>query len=127
MSRQKRELLPYQKREKIAPGSSGRNGQFITVGLVVIFICLQVVITNLFSGNGSELRDLESKKLSLEKTNEQFRGELAALGSLTRIQSAAVNNLKMTTSTDRLDYLVPSQYSAASGKVPTPATIAVRQ
>lgn len=127
MNKIKREPTPYRKREETTSKFIGKSGGIITVVLVGVFICLQVIITNLFSENGSELRNLESRRLSLEKTNEQLRGELAALGSLNRIKLAAVNNLKMAPSTDRLDYLVVSQNNTAVGSQPLPATLAVRQ
>lgn len=127
MTRQKRESIPYRKKKRIGSDLFGRGGGIVTAFLVAVFICLQVIITNLFSGNGSELRNLDSKRLSLEKANEQLSGELAALGSLNRIKFSAVNNLKMAPSTDRLDYLVFSKNNTADGSQHLPATLAVRQ
>lgn len=79
----------------------------MTVFLVVTFIGLQVVITNLSSDNGMELHSLEARRQILLKTNEQAQGELALLGSLSRIEREALNNLGMKPSAEKLDFLVP--------------------
>lgn len=109
MIKRKIELSSNRNKDMRSAGFLGRHTKLLTILSVTVFICLQVVITNLFSDNGSDLRTLEAQRQDLIRKNEQLRGELASLGSLSRIHQEAVKNLGMRTSIERLDFLVPQR------------------
>jgi cell division protein FtsL len=86
--------------------------------LITIFILItllssaQLVLANSMSDEGQKIRDLEERKIFLEDQVQTLEKEVAALGSLTRIQKEAAD-LGLVSNSQAFEYLSPPKLAQA--------------
>lgn len=80
--------------------------------LVVLLGAGQLVLANEMSSEGQKIRELEERKLVLEDEVQALEKEVAALGSLTRIQREAAE-LGLTRNSQAFEYLSPPKLARA--------------
>ena len=85
------------------------NLKFVLITNLVFIILLgstQLILANEMSSEGQKIKELEERKILLEGEVQALEKEIAALGSLTRIQRKA-EELGLVRNSQAFEYLSP--------------------